>query len=55
MKYIHINLPDEYYSIKRIQRGDTVFINDGYKCGDEVTETIFHQLKSQQAYQVSQE
>jgi hypothetical protein len=54
MKYIHINLPDDYNSVKQIQRGETIFINDNYKYNNEETETIFLQLRSQSASQVSQ-
>jgi len=55
MKYIHVNLPDEYFCIKQVQCGDTVFINDSYKCANEETETIYLQSKNQQVLRVSQD
>ncbi len=54
MKYVHINLPEEYFCIKQVQCGDTVFINDNYRCAGEETESIYLQLKNQPVFQASQ-
>lgn len=53
--YIHVNLPEEYDSVKQVKYNGNIYVNDNYKYSDEETDIICFQLKNQQASPISQD